>query len=321
MKDAKEKHTDEIRQLQAALKDKDEQEETKLLFKLDELAIKHADEVQRLKAKLREKDEQCTKVIEDIKAEYEEKHKTEEHQKKTEVEAKVKKLDIVANGVLRGMKKEIETLTKNCEEKDATIAGLMKELERMKKESQRKDLETEKQLQKFEEWHKLMIDDAEQMPTSEATPGVSQETVVVNREKQKQFKKNFLLVTEKNMKMERSLQELLEKLEDRDKHIKELQLNAGDNSILPKVYESLSSEEVAQSTEELSHAEAIDEIQKQNAIISELRSHVASLQTKMGTFEKTAAENSKMERHGKEQSKVVMEWRQKYEAAEVISGR
>ena len=177
------------------------------------------------------------------------------------------------------------------------------------------------QLQKLEVWHKIMIDDAEQMPTSEATPGMSQEeTVVVNREKQKQLKKNFLLVTEKNMKMERSLQQLLEKLEDRDKQIKELHLNARGNSVVPKVG-SLSSEEVAESTEELSHDEALREIQKQNAIISEQRNRIASLQTKMGTFEKTAAENSKMEQHGKEQSKVVMEWRQKYEAAEVMSGR
>ena len=175
-----------------------------------------------------------------------------------------------------------------------------------------------KQLQRLEEWHRLMVDDAQQTPTGEDVP---QEKVVVNREKHTQLKKNFVLVTEKNMKIEKSHQQLLQKLEDRDKQIKELQLNARDNSVLPKVYESLSSEEIAESTEELSHNEALREIQKQSAIISELRNRVASLQTKMGTFEKTAAENSKMEQHGKEQSKVVMEWRQRCEVAEVMTDR
>ena len=179
-----------------------------------------------------------------------------------------------------------------------------------------------KQFKKLEEWRKLMIDDAEQMPTSEATPDVSQEeTVIVNRKKHRQLKSSFILLTEKNMKMERSLQQLLEKLEDRDNQIKELQLNARDDSIVPKVYESLSSEKVAESPEKLSHDEALKEIQKQKATISELKNCVASLQTKMGTFEKTAAENSKMEEHGKEQSKVVMEWRKKYEAAEVMTDK
>jgi hypothetical protein len=179
-----------------------------------------------------------------------------------------------------------------------------------------------KQLQRLEEWHRLTVDDAEQTPTNEATAGTSQEeTVVVDREKHKQLKKNFLLLTEKIVKMEISHQQLLEKLKDRDNQIKELQSNARDNSIVPRVYESLSSEEVAESTEELSHDEALREIQKQNTVIKELRNRVASLQTKMGAFERTAAENSKMEQHGKEQSKVVLEWRQRCEAAEVMSGR
>lgn len=179
-----------------------------------------------------------------------------------------------------------------------------------------------KQFQKLEEWHKLMIDDAEHMPTSEATPDVPQEeTVVVNRKKHKQLKSSFIRLTEKNMKMEENHRQLLEKLEDRDNQIKELQLNARDDTVVPNVYKSLSSEKVTELTEELSHDEALREIQKQDAIILELRNRVASLQTKMGTFEKTAAENSKMEQHGKEQSKVVMEWRQKYEAAEVMTSR
>jgi hypothetical protein len=179
-----------------------------------------------------------------------------------------------------------------------------------------------KQLQRLEEWHRLMIDDAEQTPVSEATPDVSQaETVVVNREKHKQLKKNFMLVTEKNMKMETTHQQLLEKLEDRDNQIKELQSNARDNSIVPRVYESLSSEEVAELTEEVSHDEALREIQKQKGIISELRNRVASLQAQMSTFEKTATEKSKIEQHGKEQSIVVKEWRQRCEAAEVMVGR
>ena len=176
-----------------------------------------------------------------------------------------------------------------------------------------------KQVQRLEEWHRLVVDNAQQTPTGEATShGSQEETVVVNREKHTQLKKNFVLLTEKNMKMEKSHQQLLEKLEDRDKQIKELQLDTRDNSAVPKVYESLSSGEVAESAEELSHDAALREIQKQNTVISELRNLVGSLQTKMSTFERTAAEHSKMEQHGKEQSKMVMEWRQKCEVAEVI---
>ena len=107
-----------------------------------------------------------------------------------------------------------------------------------------------KQLQRLEEWHRLMVVDAQQTPTGEGAP-----------------------------------------------------------------------QEKVESTEDLSHDEALREIQKQKTIISELKNRVASLQTKMGTFEKTAAENSKMEQHGKEQSKVVMEWRQRCEVAEVMTDR
>lgn len=204
----------------------------------------------------------------------------------------------IAEGDAQQAKKDLQKLS---EEK----ATLQVKLETMNK-----------QLQTLEEWHKLMVNDAQQTPTSD---GASQEKIVVNREKHTQLKKNFLLVTEKNMKMEKSNQQLLEKLEDRDKQIKELQLNAGDNSIVPNVSESLSSGEVAESTKELSHDEALlRELQKQN---KELKNRVASLQIKMGTFEKTAAENSKMEQHGKEQSKVVMEWRQRCEVAEVMTNR
>ena len=63
---------------------------------------------------------------------------------------------------------------------------------------------------------------------------------------------------------------------------------------------------------------ALREIEKQKAVIFQLRNRVASLQAQTSAFEKTAAEHSKMEQHGKEQSKAVMEWRQKYEVAKVI---
>ena len=175
------------------------------------------------------------------------------------------------------------------------------------------------QVRRFEEWHRLVVDKAQQVPAGEATADVSQqETIVVNREKHMQLKKNFVLLTEKNMKMEKSYRQLLEKLQDRDKQIKELQVNEGDNFVVPKVYECLSSEEISESAEELCHDAALRELKKQNTVISELRNRVASLQTMMSTFERTAAEHSKMEQHGKEQSRAVMEWRQKCEVAEVI---
>ena len=128
------------------------EEQKKLLAKeLEEIKStriqKLESEIQHLRTKETEMNAQCTKAIEDIKAEYEEKYKTEEHQKKTEVETKVKRQDAVASGVLRGFQKNVETLKKNCEEKDATIAGLTKELEKVKEENQQKDLETGKHIE------------------------------------------------------------------------------------------------------------------------------------------------------------------------------
>ena len=84
------------------------------------------------------------------------------------------------------------------------------------KETLQTKLETlNEQVQRFEEWHRLVVDNAQQTPTGEATShGSQEETVVVNREKHMQLKKNFLLLTEKNMKIEKSHQQLLEKLED-----------------------------------------------------------------------------------------------------------
>ena len=180
-----------------------------------------------------------------------------------------------------------------------------------------------KQVARFEEWHKLLVDDAQQALSSEASADVSKEkTIRVDREKHAQLKKNFLLLTDRVMKIETSHQQLLEKLEDRDKQIKELQTKAGDTSILPNVsmYEPtcMNSGEETELAEELSHDAALTEIKKHRATILKLRNHVASLESQVSTFEKTAAEHSKLEKHGKEQSKAVMEWRQKCEVAEVM---
>ena len=175
-----------------------------------------------------------------------------------------------------------------------------------------------KQVQRLEEWHRLLVEITEQASSSEVTVHESQEKVIIDREKHVQLKRNFIHLTERYMKIEKSNQELLEKIEERDKQIKELQLKVRDDSVVPKVYESLSSGEGVESVEELSHDDALKEIKEQKEVISELRNCVASLQAQMSTFEKTAAEHSKMEQHGKEQSKAVKEWRQKYEAAEVI---
>ena len=175
-----------------------------------------------------------------------------------------------------------------------------------------------KQVHRLEEWHRLLVDSTQKASSSEVTAHVSQEKIVVDREKHTHLKKNFVFLTERNIKIEKSHQELLEKVEERDKQIKELQMKVRDDSVVPKVYESLSSGEGAESVEELSHGAALREIEKQKAVIFQLRNRVASLQAQTSAFKKTAAEHSKMEQHGKEQSKAVMEWRQKYEVAEVI---
>ena len=206
-------------------------------------------------------------------------------------------------------------------EKDAKHAR--EALQKMSNENEtlRVKLDTvNKQVQKLEEWHRLLVENTEQASSSEVTAHESQEKVIIDREKFVKLKRNFIHLTERYMKIEKSHQELLEKIEERDKQIKELQLKVRDDSAVPKVrvYESLSSGEGAESVEELSHDTALREIKKQKAVIFQLRNRVASLQAQISAFEKTAAEHSKMEQHGKEQSKAVMEWRQKFEVAEVI---
>ena len=180
-----------------------------------------------------------------------------------------------------------------------------------------------KQVSRFEEWHKLLVDDAQQIPSSEASADASKEkTIRIDREKHVHLKKNFLLLTERVLQIETSNQQLLEKLEDRDKQIKKLQTKVGDTSILPNVsmYEPpcMNSGEETELVEVLSHDATLAEIKKHRATILKLRNHVASLESQVSTFEKTAAEHSKLEKHGKEQSKAVMEWRQRCEVAEVM---
>ena len=178
-----------------------------------------------------------------------------------------------------------------------------------------------KQLQKLEEWHRLTVEHAQQTTSSEATAqdAPQEETVTVSREKHSHLKKNFLLLTDRVMKIEKSHQQLLDKLEDRDKQVKELQLKAKDSSVVPRTYESLSLGEETVSSEELSHNSALNEIDKLKKVNSELRNQLASLQSQVSSFGKTAAEHSKMTKHGIEQSKTIVEWRRKCEAAEVCA--
>ena len=180
-----------------------------------------------------------------------------------------------------------------------------------------------KQVARFEEWHKLLVYDAQQIPSSKASADVYEEkTIRVDREKHSQLKKNFVLLTDRVIKIETSHQHLLEELEDRDKQIKELQTKVGDTSILPDVsmYEPtyMNSGEETELAEELSHDAALAEIKKHRATILKLRNCIASLESQLSTFEKTAAEHCKLEKHGKEQSKAIMEWRQRCEVAQVM---
>ena len=115
-----------------------------------------------------------------------------------------------------------------------------------------------KQVHRFEEWHRLLVDSTQKASSSEVTAHVSQEKVIVDREKHVQLKKNFIHLTERYMKIIKSHQELLEKVEERDKQIKELQMKVRDDSVVPKVYESPSSGEGAGSVEELSHGRSLE---------------------------------------------------------------
>ena len=116
-------------------------------------------EIQRLKAELKEKDEQCAKAIEDIKAEYEDKRKVEDHQRVAEIQRKVYRRDAVASGRLHEMKTVIETLKRDCEEKDAAIAGLTKELRMVKEEWQQEVQRLKAELKvKDEHWIKAIED-------------------------------------------------------------------------------------------------------------------------------------------------------------------
>ena len=168
----------------------------------------------------------------------------------------------------------------------------------------------------FQKWHQLLLDDAQRVSAG-ADDQPQEQTVVVNREKHNQLKKNFLLLTERVMKSDKRYSQLLEKLKDRDSQVKELQMKSMDNSVVPRAYESLRSGEDTEQLEDVTIETAVKERDNLRAIVSEKENLVASLQTQLSSFEQTAAKHSQMEKHGKEQSKAVMEWRKKYESAEV----
>ena len=210
-------------------------------------------------------------------------------------------------------------LTQKAAEAEAVAKQAREESQLLKEECENLRLKMQmlnQQVSDFEMWRRLLVDDNPQHKTSSVAQSQG-ETIVVNREKHSQLKKNFLLLTDKIMKSEQSQKQLFEKLEDRDKQLKELQRKVKDSSVVPRVYESMSSGEGAEQLEELDHDAALREIQNLREVIKEKENSVASLQAQLSSFQRTAAEHSKMEKHGEVQSKAVMEWRRKFEDAEV----
>ena len=180
-------------------------------------------------------------------------------------------------------------------------------------EAQEKIITLSQEVNDFREWQRLLADDTEmdRVADSETTQG----SKTFSYAQFVQLRKKFLELTDRIVKSTELHSQMVEKLQERDKQIKALQ--RGTQS-LPRTYESLSTSENADQRENLDHEAALEEIERLKKALLEKDHHVASLQTQVSSFESTVSERNKMERHSKEQSKAVMEWRKKCEHAEVL---
>ena len=113
-------------------------------------------------------------------------------------------------------------------------------------------------------------------------------------------------LTKLQEKYDRKVKELMEKLEERQNQLE------GERQ-LPQTQPSLSSEDLV----EMDHDTAVQEVCRLRLLVGEKENQVMSLRTQLESFDKTAAERQELEKHTKVQSRTVMDWRNKYDAAKV----
>lgn len=110
-------------------------------------------------------------------------------------------------------------------------------------------------------------------------------------------------------KHERVKKELTEKLEERQKQLE------GERQ-MPQTHS-----EGYQPVEDMDHETALQEIGHLRVIVDEKDKQVLSLKMQVQSFSKTAAEKQELEKHTKEQSRTVLDWRKKLEAVEVSNAK
>ena len=116
-------------------------------------------------------------------------------------------------------------------------------------------------------------------------------------------------LTEMKERHDRVKKELTEKLEERQKELES-------ERQLPQTHRSFSSEDHVP-VEDMDHETAVQEVGRLRLIVDEKEKQVLSLRTQVQSFNKTAAERQELEKHTKEQSRTVMDWRRKFDTLEV----
>ena len=141
--------------------------------------------------------------------------------------------------------------------------------------------------------------------------GAITETLVSVQEECEELKKRL---TRNKEKYKREKQDLIAKLEERQKQLEDER----QSSQLPRIHYSLSVEDHIP-VKDMDHETAVQEVAHLRVILSEKDNKISSLETQVKSFGKTAAEHQELEKQTKEQGKMVMDWRRKFEAAKVSS--
>ena len=127
------------------------------------------------------------------------------------------------------------------------------------------------------------------------------------------IKQSYTEIMEKLVKLqekhERVKNELMEKLEERQKQLE------GERQ-MPRTHQSFSSED-HEAVEDMDHETAVREIGRLRVVVDEKERQVLSLETQVQLFSRIAAEKQELEKHTKEQSRTVLDWRKKFDALEV----
>ena len=170
------------------------------------------------------------------------------------------------------------------------------------------------QLHEFREWQRLLVEEAKEGVNVTGDDPAAQAPKTVNYENYRELKKKFIFLTENVVKCEARNTEMVEKLKERDEQMKELK---GGTMSLPMTCDSLAYGRDGELSDEINIEAALSEVERLKKALVDRDNHITSLQTQISSAGLTTSERSKMEMHGKEQSKTVMEWRKKFEQAEV----